>query len=81
MDQNYKKIIDYIKVNNFKLQQLSLVFQILLTKEENNGQRNSIIRKFNKYTKKMNINDVTKPIRSPSGYLILKLMIKNYKEI
>ena len=75
MDQNYKKIIDYIKVNNFK----TAATKFSISNTSNKGgeigwvKETLLSENLINILKKMNINDVTKPIRYPSGYLILKI--------
>ncbi len=75
VDQNYKKIIDYIKVNNFK----TAATKFSISNTSNKGgeigwvKETLLSENLINILKKMNINDVTKPIRYPSGYLILKI--------
>ena len=75
VDQNYKKIIDYIKVNNFKTSATKFSISNTSNKGGEIGWVKETLLSENliNILKKMNINDVTKPIRYPSGYLILKI--------
>ena len=69
VDQNYKKIIDYIKVNNFK----TAATKFSISNTSNKGgeigwvKETLLSENLINILKKMNINDVTKPIRYPSG--------------
>lgn len=82
VDQNYKKIINYIKVNNFK----TAATKFSISNTSNKGgeigwvKETLLSEKLITILKKMNINDITKPIRYPSGYLILKINDKKKLE-
>ena len=75
LDTKYKEILDYINLNNFK----TAVTKYSISNSANfNGEigwvKETILsNKLNMILEKMKIKDVTKPIKFPNGYLILKV--------
>ena len=81
LQNKYKKIINYIKSNDFK----TAASRFSISNSANNSGEIGWIKEtllssnLNTLLSKLNINETTKPIKYPSGYLILK--INNKREI
>ena len=75
INQTYETVINYIKKNNFK----TAATKYSISNTSNKGgeigwvKETLLSENLINILKKMKINDVTKPIRYPSGYLILKI--------
>ena len=71
----YKKILDYIKINNFK----TAATKYSISNSSKRGgeigwiKETLLSNKINSILSTMNSNQISKPIKYPNGYLILKI--------
>ena len=75
VNKKYKEIFDYIKLNNFKL----AVFKYSISDSSKKGGEIGWIKEtllsddLNSILLKMNVNEISKPLKYPNGYLVLKI--------
>ena len=75
VNKKYKEIFDYIKLNNFKL----AVFKYSISDSSKKGGEIGWIKEtllsddLNSILLNMNINEISKPLKYPNGYLVLKI--------
>ena len=75
LNKKYKEIFDYIKLNNFKL----AVFKYSISDSSKKGGEIGWIKEtllsddLNSILLKMKVDEISKPLKYPNGYLVLKI--------